>query len=59
MSEEKKPKTTKELLLYLLRRIIERKRWFLLPLWLLLAVLGVLLILTGNTYILPVIYIAF
>jgi hypothetical protein len=56
--EKKKiPKNTKDFLLFLLYEIIEKKKWMLLPLWVLLAVVGLLLILTGNSHLLPAIYI--
>jgi len=58
----KQNKDTKDLLRFLkdlLKEIFVQRRWFLLPLWILLALLGLLLILTGNSALLPVIYIAF
>lgn len=43
----------------LLREIVAQRRWLLLPLWLLLALLAVVLVTTGNSYLLPALYIAF
>ena len=58
----KQNKDTKDVLRFLkdlLKEIFVQRRWFLLPLWILLSLLGLLLILTGNSALLPVIYIAF
>ena len=46
-------------LTYILRRIVQRRKWLLLPLWMLLAVVGILLFLSGGSSVLPLIYIAF
>ena len=48
-----------ELTKLLLHKILAKKRWLLLPLWLLLAIVAVVLTLTGSPYILPILYIAF
>ncbi|NLO90727.1 MAG: hypothetical protein GX410_01875 [Elusimicrobia bacterium] len=48
-----------ELTKLLLHKILAKKRWLLLPLWLLLALVAVILTLTGSPYILPILYIAF
>lgn len=53
------PRTLGAFLLYLWREMARQRKWLLLPLWLLLVLLGALLILSGNSYLLPVIYIAF
>ena len=42
----------------LLRKIYSARKWYLLPLWLLLAIVGVILVLTGHSLILPAIYMA-
>ena len=42
-----------------LREIVSQRKWALLPLWVLLAIIAVLLILTGHPELLPVIYMAF
>jgi hypothetical protein len=49
----------KRFLSYIFREIIRQRKWLLLPLWLLLALIGVLLVLSGNAQLLPVIYLAF
>jgi len=53
------PRTLPQFLLLLWREIVIQKRWALIPLWILLAMIGLLLILTGNPHLLPAIYIAF
>lgn len=53
------PRTLPQFLLMLWREIVIQKRWALIPLWILLAMIGLLLILTGNPHLLPAIYIAF
>ena len=53
------PRTLKEFLTLLWREIVTQRRWFLIPLWILLALLGLMLVLTGNPHLLPAIYIAF
>lgn len=53
------PKTTKEFLLFVLHGIVRKKKWFLLPVWVLLVMVGILLMVTGNSHLLPAIYIAF
>ena len=51
--------TNKELLISLFILIKENKKWFLLPLLLVLALLGIFVSLTGNQSILPAIYALF
>jgi hypothetical protein len=51
--------TNKELLISLFVLIKENKKWFLLPLLLVLALLGIFVSLTGNQSILPAIYALF
>ena len=53
------PATTKEFMLFMLYRIIEKKKWMLLPLWALLLAIALVLVLSGNVHLLPAIYIAF
>ena len=53
------PRMLKEFLLLMWREILLQRNWLLIPLWILLALLAVLLVLTGNPLILPAIYIAF
>lgn len=48
-----------EFLTGLLRRIVSSRRWWLLPVWLLLAAIGLVILLAGGPNILPVLYIAF
>lgn len=56
---EHTPQKTKEFLILLLHRIIQKKKWFLIPFWILLVAIGIILVLTGNAHLLPAIYIAF
>lgn len=51
--------TNKELLISLFILIKENKKWFLLPLLFVLALLGIFVSLTGNQSILPAIYALF
>jgi hypothetical protein len=53
------PRTIPGFLRLVLRRIMERRKWWLLPLWVVLVVLGILILLSGGSYLLPAIYIAF
>lgn len=59
MEQKKIPRTTKAFLFWLLDRIIQKKQWWLMPFWLLLAALGLALALSGNGALLPAIYLAF
>ena len=56
---EKVPRTIGGFLLFVLKQIVRQRKWLLLPLWVILAVVGVLLLLSGGSSLLPVIYIAF
>ncbi len=58
-SNMKIPRTTWGFLFFLAKKIIEKRKWWLLPLWALLAALGLILFLTGNGALLPAIYLAF
>ena len=57
--KKKRFTTNKELLISLFILIKENKKWFLLPLLLVLALLGIFVSLTGNQSILPAIYALF
>ena len=46
-------------MLFLLKKIIARKKFFLLLAWILLAVIGTLIFFSGSSAILPAIYMAF
>lgn len=59
MTTPERPVKIREFLGALLGRILRRRKWWLIPLWLVLAVLGVLLTLAGGPNLLPAIYIAF
>jgi len=60
MASNKGPRkrTIPDLLKKIFREIISQKKWVLLPLWALLAILGLLLVFAGSSYLLPAIYIA-
>ena len=58
MSENKNKRTIPQLLKVIFREIKSQKKWVLLPLWVLLAVIGLMLIFAGSSYLLPAIYIA-
>lgn len=53
------PKTNLEFLKMTLQEIIKKKRWLLLPFWVLLTILAGILFLSGHSAILPAIYILF
>lgn len=53
------PRTVKEFVGFTFRQIVLQRKWVLLPLWVILAVVAVMLVLTGNSHLLPVIYLAF
>ncbi len=52
------PRTTGKFLLFLLERIWRKRKFWLLPLWILLVTLGLLLALSGGSTVLPAIYLA-
>jgi hypothetical protein len=52
-------RNNRELLFYLLLLIRDNRKWWLLPMWLVLALLGVFISLTGNHAMLPAIYALF
>ena len=53
------PRTITGFLRVTFRRIVSQRKWMLLPLWVLLAVVAILLVLSGGSSLLPVIYLAF
>ena len=53
------PRTLKAFLVFLFKRIVASRKWWLLPLWIFLVALAVILFLTGAGALLPAIYIAF
>lgn len=57
--KEEIPRTTSGFLIFLLKKIIEKRKYWLLLVWCLLAALGLVLFLTGNGALLPAIYMAF
>lgn len=56
---EEIPRTTPAFLQMLFMRIVQQRKWWLLPIWAFLAAIGIILFLTGNSALLPAIYIAF
>lgn len=58
--EEKKkiPRTTKGFLIFLIRRIQQERKWWLLPFWVLAVVFALILFLSGSGAMLPAIYLA-
>lgn len=52
------PRTIPGFLGYLFMQIVQKRRWLLIPMWILLAILAILLMLSGNSALLPGIYIA-
>lgn len=56
---EQSPISIREFLGAVLRRLLARRKWWLIPLWLVLVALGLLLMLGGGPNLLPAIYIAF
>lgn len=53
------PRTLKQFLFFVWDRIRKEGKWWLVPLWILLVILAVLLVLSGNGALLPAIYLAF
>jgi hypothetical protein len=53
------PRTLKDFLVLLFRRIVASRKWWLLPLWILLVALALILFLNGAGALLPAIYMAF
>lgn len=52
------PRDIRGFLRFTAKEIIRKKRWMLIPFWLVLAVVGVILVLSGNAHLLPAIYLA-
>lgn len=50
------PRTTGAFLKWILRQIATTKKWWLIPIWVMLAVLALVLFLSGNGALLPAIY---
>lgn len=66
MKPDKKPKdarevfkTNRDVVLSLFILIRETKKWWLLPIWLVLGLLGLFVSLSGNSSLLPAIYAVF
>jgi hypothetical protein len=53
------PRTYGGFLKYTFFKIWEKKKIYLLPLWIVLGALALLLVLSGNSHLLPAIYLAF
>lgn len=58
-SVEEIPRTTSGFLIFLFKKIIEKRKYWMLLVWCFLAALGLVLFLTGNGALLPAIYMAF
>jgi hypothetical protein len=59
MSQEQIPRMMKGFLLFLLKEIFRKKKYWLLLVWCILAASGLVLFLTGNGALFPAIYMAF
>jgi hypothetical protein len=59
VTREKKKlrRTLPSLLFFLFKEILRQKKFILLPLWVLLAALALILLVSGSSFILPAIYI--
>ena len=53
------PKTLEGFLSFVLKEIVNQKKWLLLPLWILLLAIAMIIILGGSSSLLPAIYISF
>lgn len=51
------PRKMGPFVIFVLKEILRQKKWLLLPLWVLLAAIGLFIILGGGSAILPAIYI--
>jgi hypothetical protein len=58
-SEEAPPATTWGFLVFVFKAVIKKKKYWLLPFWILLLAIAITLFLTGNGALLPAIYLAF
>lgn len=57
--EKKIPRTLGAFLKFTLIKVIEKKKFYLIPIWILAAAIALLLFLSGNAHLLPALYIAF
>jgi hypothetical protein len=57
--QEPVPRTMRGFLMFLLKEIFRKKKYWLLLAWCLLVAIGLVLFLTGNGALLPAIYMAF
>jgi hypothetical protein len=55
----KVPRTLGKFLVFLLTRIVEERKWWMLPIWVLAVIVGLVLYLSGGGAMLPAIYLAF
>ncbi len=51
-------RTLPGLLAFLFKESVRQKKWALLPLWVLLAAAGLILLISGSSFILPAIYVS-
>lgn len=51
------PRKMGPFIVFVLKEILRQKKWLLLPIWVLLAAIGLFIILGGGSAILPAIYI--
>lgn len=57
-SKDKVPRTTGRFLIFLIKRIKDERKWWLLPFWVLAVVFALVLFLSGSGAMLPAIYLA-
>jgi hypothetical protein len=53
------PQTTPAFVIFVFKKIMEKKKYWLIPFWSLLLAIALILFLTGNGALLPAIYMAF
>lgn len=53
------PRTIPGFIIFIFKEIFAQRKWLLLPVWILLAAVGLVILLGGGSSLLPVIYIAF
>jgi len=58
-TEKEVPRSLWGFTLFILKEIKTQKKWVLLPVWVLLAAMAILILVSGGSSILPAIYIAF
>lgn len=58
-SQDQMPKKLIPFCFWLLKKILEKKKWWLLPVWILIVMIAIILVLSGHGSILPIIYLAF